>query len=202
MHSANVEGPSSPILEDDRSSDNEPLLESATGSTNVEEPSSPILDDDRSIDNFITHDDNNLPPSSPQTPTGTRVRVTAQNPVFGFVEGAMRGNQKLGKYVFTIIISALIWTTEIRRPNMLRPRITDRATATKRFHRELNNIITRVSHYLTNQPVLMNHDLYSVNDFHRRRTAGWCLLLSIAAQDQQPHILHLLTYGAMRWMIL
>ena len=103
MHSANVEGPSSPILEDDRSSDNELLLESATGSTNVEEPSSPIMDDDRSIDNFITHDDNNLPPSSPQTPTGTRVRVTAQNPVFGFVEGAMRGNQKLGKYVFTIL---------------------------------------------------------------------------------------------------
>lgn len=97
MHSANAEGPSSPIPEDNQSSDNGLFPESATGSTNVEEPSSPILDDDRSFDNFITHDDDNLPPSSPQTPTGTRVRVTAQNPVFGFVEGAMRGIQKLGK---------------------------------------------------------------------------------------------------------
>ena len=103
MHSANAEGPSSPIPEDDRSS---LFPESATGSTNVEEPSSPILDDDHSFDDFITHDDDNLPLSSPQTPAGTRVRVTAQNPAFGFVEGAMRGIQKLGKYVFTVILSA------------------------------------------------------------------------------------------------
>lgn len=34
---------------------------------------------------------------------------------------------------------------EIRRPNALRPRLTDRAQATKRFNRELNTIIARVS---------------------------------------------------------
>lgn len=47
-------------------------------------------------------------------------------------------------YIFTIILLALIWTTEIWQPNMLRPRIMDRAKATKCFHRELNNIIARV----------------------------------------------------------
>ncbi|KAF8697716.1 hypothetical protein AX14_001274 [Amanita brunnescens Koide BX004] len=143
--SANVEEPSPPIPENDQSSDNG-LWEyeaGAAGSTNVDErPSSPVADVDQSSDN-LTHENYDLPPSSPQTPT--RVRVTAQNPAFGVVEGAMRGSQKLGKYVFTIshILLTLIWTTEIRRPNMLRPRMMDRATATKRFHRELNNIIAR-----------------------------------------------------------
>lgn len=200
--SANVEEPSPPIPENDQSSDNG-LWEyeaGAAGSTNVDErPSSPVADVDQSSDN-LTHENYDLPPSSPQTPT--RVRVTAQNPAFGVVEGAMRGSQKLGKYVFTIshILLTLIWTTEIRRPNMLRPRMMDRATATKRFHRELNNIIARVRPLP--HKISCTEDLLSVNDFHRRRIAGWCLLLNIAARERQPHTIHPLTYGAMRWRIL
>lgn len=76
----------------------------------------------------------------------------------------------------------------------------DRATATKRFHRELSDIIARVSLLLHELSWVDNLD--SVNDFQWRQTAGLCLLPSIAAQEQQPLILHPLIYGGMRWMIL
>lgn len=89
--SAYVEQPSSPVLPD--------------GSADVEEPSSPILDQPSSpiLDDDQPSGSDDPTPSLPQTPS--RVRITAKNPAFGIVQGAMRGIQKLSKHVFTIPIS-------------------------------------------------------------------------------------------------
>ncbi|TFK64729.1 hypothetical protein BDN72DRAFT_901303 [Pluteus cervinus] len=56
-----------------------------------------------------------------------RIRVTAKNPVHGYVEGCSRGTQPYS----------------VRRPISLRPAIMESGKATKRYYREVNNIIAQ-----------------------------------------------------------
>ncbi len=71
--------------------------------------------------------------------------MTAKNPAFGFVEGAMRGNMKLseiGSYHTPFFLKKMFLA--IRRLTQPRPRLLDRAQITKRYHREIKTLIERV----------------------------------------------------------
>jgi hypothetical protein len=80
-------------------------------------------------------------------PVATRLRVSQKNPTYGEIEGAMRGNLVWGNvHLMSLshILSNLFVGAEIPRVSPLRVVETQTALASKRFAREMANIISQV----------------------------------------------------------
>lgn len=88
------------------------------------------------------------PPSSPIKPS--RLRATVENPCFGLVDGAGRGGNVWGMSPSLIMALFIIHFNYLAFPRdrPLPLPITSVAKSTKRYNRELANIICRVCSYL------------------------------------------------------
>ena len=87
------------------------------------------------------------PPTSSPTKK-KRIRITTKNPIYGFVEGARRGQHKFCESLYHRQICHSSHQSAIVRQRRLRPSIAGTAEASKRFHRLITDIISRVSvHY-------------------------------------------------------
>lgn len=85
------------------------------------------------------------PTGSPNASGQKRVRVSSTNAVYDFVTGAMRGNKALCSHVFTFNHAyQLNFFIAIARTAPLRPTCDTVSQTTRRFNREIPQILSRV----------------------------------------------------------
>lgn len=114
----------------------------------------------------------------------TQIRITHDNPAYGYVDGAMRGNQiwrtSSSSRLFLPIQELKSSLPAVLRPQQLRPFQFDLGKAAGRFQREMTGIVAKVrtrQNFTVYITILIQ--LNSASASRTRLELGYLLLLSI-----------------------